>query len=122
MRISSSIRSALAALMSADRTLLPDQLKDLEAALQDGQCLLIDVRERHEFEAGHIPQAINRPMSQLDSWQAEVDGDRRIILYCRTSRRSRLCANALRSRGLPEVYVLEGGYSAWSRRGGERGR
>ena len=101
--------------MSADRTLFPDQLKELEAALRDGRCLLIDVRERHEYEAGHIPLAINRPMSQLGSWQAEVDGDLQIVLYCKTGGRSRRCADALRARGLREVYILEGGYSAWSR-------
>lgn len=115
MRISSSARFALSSLMSTDRTLSPDQLKDLEAALRDGRCLLIDVREWHEYEAGHIPLAVNRPMSQLGSWQDEVEGDRQIVLYCKTGGRSRQCADALRARGLREVYTLGGGYSAWSR-------
>ena len=101
--------------MSADRTLFPDQLKDLETALRNGRCLLIDVRERHEYEAGHIPLAINRPMSQMGTWQTEVEGDLQIVLYCKTGGRSRRCADVLRARGLREVYGLEGGYSAWSR-------
>jgi rhodanese-related sulfurtransferase len=101
--------------MSAATTVSIDRLKDLEAAVHDGRCALVDVRERHEYEAGHIPLAINRPLSQLGSWYGEMDRERQIIVYCRTSNRSRRCADILRSRGFTEVYVLEGGYSAWSR-------
>lgn len=108
---------ALAPLMSSEKELSADQLKDLEAAIRDGQCLLVDVREKHEYETGHIPYAVNRPLSRLADWQAEMGGDRRIVLYCKSGGRSRRCAEVLRARGLSEVYILGGGYIAWSRAG-----
>jgi rhodanese-related sulfurtransferase len=101
--------------MSSANTLSADQLKDLQAAIRDGRCALIDVRERHEHEAGHIPLSVNRPLSQLASWYDALDRGQMVVLYCRTGNRARSCAEALQARGFREVYILEGGYSAWSR-------
>ncbi len=100
--------------MNAVRTLSLDQLGELEAAIREGRCSLIDVRERHEYAAGHIPLAANRPLSEVASWSSEIEPDRPLILYCRTINRSRRCADILCARGFREVYVLEGGYTAWS--------
>ena len=101
--------------MSSSNILSIDQLEGLEADIHEGRCVLIDVRERHEYEAGHIPMSVNRPLSQMTSWSAPMDREQKLILYCRTSNRSRTCAEALRARGFIEVKVLEGGYTAWLR-------
>jgi len=90
-------------------------MKDLEAAVREGRCILIDVREKHEHEAGHIPLSVNHPLSKLESLCDSLALDRLIVLYCRSGGRSRKAANALASRGFQSVQVLEGGYSAWSR-------
>jgi rhodanese-related sulfurtransferase len=101
-------------LMTEVKSLTVDQLGALERAIREGGYVLVDVRERHEYATGHIPMAENRPLSELARWCSEASRDRPIILYCRTSNRSRRCAHALSTQGFREVYVLDGGYSAWS--------
>lgn len=100
--------------MSSVSMLTPDALMGLEAALLEGRYLLVDVRERHEHEAGHIPLSVNLPLSQASRWSKELDRDRPVILYCRTTNRSRRCAEALIGMGFRDVRVLSGGYLEWS--------
>ena len=85
-------------------------------AIERGDCLLLDVRERREYEAGHLPNARSMPLSQLEIWTSELDKERLLILYCRSGHRARRCAEALSARGFRHVRVLDGGYSAWSAR------
>lgn len=90
------------------------QLESLKEAIAEGRWSLIDVRERHEYAEGHISLAVNLPLSEVARWSEGIVPDRPIVLYCRTSNRSRRCAELLSARGTREVYVLEGGYRAWS--------
>jgi rhodanese-related sulfurtransferase len=106
--------------MSPVKTLAPSELGAFKEAIEEGRCLLLDVREAKEYEAGHIPSAMARPLSQIDGWPKELAKDRPIIVYCRTSNRSRRCAEHLVSMGFPDVYLLEGGFSAWSRQAGPK--
>lgn len=97
-------------------TLLPmDRLKDYEQKIREESCYLLDVREKGEYDAGHIPLAMSRPLSQLEAWSGELDKERTVIVYCRTINRARRSADLLSSRGYREILVLDGGYSVWSR-------
>ncbi|GAB7388408.1 rhodanese-like domain-containing protein [Bacillaceae bacterium] len=78
------------------------------------ECLLIDVREPHEFCSGHIPGAINIPLSQLRQRLSEIPHDKEIILYCRSGMRSRQAAKILQKRGIGRLYHLAGGMMSWS--------
>lgn len=98
------------------RVLTTDQLPEFEKLIRSGHGLLVDIRETGEFQAGHLPLAVSRPLSQFDHWCDELDKDKAIIVYCRTTNRSRRCATMLTSRGFPDVMVLEGGYVAWASR------
>jgi rhodanese-related sulfurtransferase len=100
--------------MSPVKNLPPSELGVFKNAIDDGTCLLLDVRELTEYEAGHIPSAKARPLSQMANWPNELSKDRTVIVYCRTSNRSRRCAENLSSQGFRDVYVLEGGFNAWS--------
>jgi rhodanese-related sulfurtransferase len=100
--------------MSPVKTLPPNELGRLKDKIAEGECLLLDVRESREFEAGHIPLAQARPLSQLDKWQGELPKDRTLVLYCRAGHRSKRCAELLSTLGFTEVYSLEGGFAAWS--------
>lgn len=99
--------------MSPVKTLPPSELGAYKKAIEEGSCLLLDVRELNEYEAGHIPSAKAWPLSQMSVWPSELTKDRTIIVYCRTSNRSRRCADVLCSGGFQDVYVLEGGFNAW---------
>lgn len=46
-------------------------ITDVEQAIQSSNAILLDVREVDEFASGHIPQAINQPLSQLDQFKGD---------------------------------------------------
>ena len=79
--------------------------------------LLVDVREPDEYRGGHIPSALNLPLSGLVSGlkQIEKHKARPLIICCRSSQRSARAAVALRKHGFASVQVLAGGITAWQR-------
>ncbi len=63
--------------------------------------MLIDVREPREFAAGHLPGAVNMPMSELGRRLAELPADATAVFMCRSGGRSlqRLWTGAARGSG-----------------------
>ncbi len=76
--------------------------------------MLIDVREPAEFRSGHIPGAVNIPLSQLGSKTDEIAKDRNVYLYCRSGMRSKQAARLLSGRGYANLAHLQVGISAWN--------
>ena len=71
---------------------------------------IIDVRTVGEFQAGHIDGALNIPVDQIEQGVAGIKGikpDSKILLYCRSGRRSSHAAVILGSRGFRQV--VDGG-------------
>ncbi|MBI5120077.1 MAG: metalloregulator ArsR/SmtB family transcription factor [Rhodospirillales bacterium] len=61
----------------------PVSRADLIRRLKSGGVTVIDVRPSEEFEAGHIPGALNIPASALSRHLAELPKDREVVAYCR---------------------------------------
>ena len=78
--------------------------------------VLLDVRERREWKAGHAPGSKNVPLSTLMKRTHELPGDRTYVAVCRTGSRSRSATARLRAAGF-EVLNLKGGMHAWRRAG-----
>ncbi|MCG6658142.1 metalloregulator ArsR/SmtB family transcription factor [Halomonas campisalis] len=57
--------------------------RELLAKLQGGQVALLDVRPEEEYAAGHLPEAINIPLAQLEAMLDRLPRDKEIIAYCR---------------------------------------
>lgn len=78
---------------------------------------VIDVREPAEYKTGHIPNAMNVPLSALATQvkQLAKHKDRPLILACRSGNRSVTAAMMLRKQGFDQVYSLAGGMIAWER-------
>ncbi len=74
---------------------------------------IIDVREPREFKRSHIPGAQSIPLPKIMLDSVRLPNDRRIILVCRTGRRSRRAAYALQQIGVLDVAILDGGLLAW---------
>ena len=68
--------------------------------------LLVDVREPDEFAAGHIPGAINAPLSALG--ETELPAGRPLFLYCLRGSRASRAADILRRRGCDRVRSIGG--------------
>jgi len=74
--------------------------------------LLVDVREPHEFEAGHLGGAINLPLSQLRGRLEEIPRDREVTVYCQVGQRGYYATRFLRQNGV-RASNLSGGFTTW---------
>jgi rhodanese-related sulfurtransferase len=89
---------------------------------------LIDVRTPAEFEAGHIPGAVNLPLDELkgslDALCSVLDDHHDVVLVCRSGARAGQAQQVLQSAGLRSPAVLSGGIVDWEKTGGavNRGR
>jgi rhodanese-related sulfurtransferase len=77
---------------------------------------VIDVREPHEREAGHIAGTRHIELASLSSQADTVERDRPVIFYCRAGSRSDMAAKAYRTAGF-EAYSMSGGLLRWDREG-----
>lgn len=81
--------------------------------------LVVDVRENHEWEAGHLPGAIHVPRSHLESLieGAAPDRSRPVVLYCASGVRSVFASRTLSELGYANVASMAGGFQAWKSQG-----
>jgi len=91
----------------------------LEIEEDDDLPVLVDVREQHEWDAGHLEDAIHIPLGRLDEEAIEVDRNRLVVVYCAGGMRSIDGSYVLKRQGFPRVKSLAGGYNAWERAGNQ---
>jgi rhodanese-related sulfurtransferase len=85
--------------------------------VHDGS-LMLDVREDHEWVAGHAPEAVHAPLSSLATAPLPSWSTRRVVVVCRSGNRSKQATDLLRHRGI-EAISLAGGMNAWQQSGGQ---
>ena len=78
--------------------------------LVEASAYIVDVRERLEFENGHIKGAINIPLSELRERTNEIPKDKPVYLHCRTGQRSYNAALALQNLGFNNVVNITGSF------------
>lgn len=84
---------------------------ELELAMKKETPVLIDVREIFEYNSGHVPGAINIPLSELEQRYEEIPNNSYII--CQSGARSMQACHYLQLNGL-DVINISGGTSSWS--------
>lgn len=77
--------------------------------VENGECI-IDVREKHEFQAGHLKGAKNIPLSQLRQRMEEIPRDVPVYLHCRTGQRSYNAVCCLQGNGFQNVWNVSGSF------------
>ncbi len=77
--------------------------------------LVVDVRDKKEFEAGHIVDAINIPLINLKQRAVELKKHkaRPVIVVCKLGQHAGEAANILMEAGHEQVVKLSGGVSEW---------
>jgi len=84
---------------------------ELEAARLRG-CRIIDVREPHEYRAGHVPGATSIPVDQVPLHLPTIRRRRPVYLICESGNRSARVAEYLASHGY-DALTVAGGTAAW---------
>ena len=111
------------------------EIDTVRAAIDDPETVVVDVREPHEYDAGHLPNAVQldwrtlvdeetrglRPEDELRAVLAEhgITPDRRVLLYCNTARRISHTYVVLRALGYEHVDFYEGSLTEWEAVGEE---
>ena len=92
---------------------------ELAEALKSKSCVLVDVREPHEFSAGHVPGSVNHPLSRFDPHR--LPAGEPVVLICGAGKRSASALDQARAAGLTAVRHYPGGVMGWRRAGGDLG-
>lgn len=81
------------------------------AALAERPRVYVDVRTPEEYNAGHLPQAVNIPVNDMEQRWAELRAypDRLIVLYCRSGHRAGVALQIVGQHGI-ENATNGGGY------------
>jgi sulfur-carrier protein adenylyltransferase/sulfurtransferase len=101
-----------------------DEISSRDAAARlasEPRPVVLDVRERDEYEQGFIPGAIHIPRGNLESRidNAVPDRSQPVIVYCASGNRSVYAAKTLGELGFANVQSMAGGFSEWKQNGNE---
>ncbi|PEP96512.1 MBL fold metallo-hydrolase [Bacillus toyonensis] len=81
--------------------------------IRSGTYPVIDVRNKAEWEEGHLPHAKHMMLGHLTEHLHDIPKNCPIVVQCRSGIRSAIAASILRKYGVKEVINLQGGYLAW---------
>ena len=89
------------------------------AKLESGEAVIVDVRDKDEWDEGHIPGALHmsRGTIELDIEEKVPDTNAMIICHCGGGGRSALAAESLQKMGYKNVRSMSGGFKAWKAAG-----
>lgn len=88
-----------------------------EILVNDEDYFIIDVRNKEEYNQGHLDGAFLIPLDEIKQRVAEIPRNKPVIVYCRTGIRSSEAANILIEGGFKAVYDMKGGIVEWQNRG-----
>jgi len=83
------------------------------------QLLVVDVRSRDEFAAGHVPGAINLPVDTVTGDEPTLKDFRQkpVVVYCHSGRRAAMAAKVLEAKGFTRIEHLSGDMQGWGQSG-----
>lgn len=98
-------------------TIVRINASQFEGEYVEGKTKVIDVRKCSEFQIGHISDAENNTLSDINLWIKNIDPKEHFYLHCQGGYRSMIAASILQSRGYRNFSEIEGGYGAISKSG-----
>lgn len=101
--------AALVALNQLEGRYKEVKVSEVRKLVQEN-AFIIDSRERHEFNRGHLINAINIPLSEFRERLDEIPKDRPVYIHCRSGQRSYNMVMALKHLGFENVYNIAGSF------------
>ena len=74
---------------------------------------VVDVRRKPEWNSGHIPAAMHKPLDNLETLLADLDPKKPVIVHCKGGYRSAVGCSVIQRAGFEKVVNLTGGLDAW---------
>ena len=115
--LADSAAACVSATAGNTKRVKPLELQRLLAAGSGAQGqapVLIDVRERHEFAAGHLAGSVNIPLGELPRRLGELPAQSPLVFVCRSGNRSQTACQLSARGSVQTVIDLEGGLLAWA--------
>jgi rhodanese-related sulfurtransferase len=93
--------------------------QDITMLINRGKTTILDVRDAKDYADGHLPDAKNIPLADLDKRLPELDKfkNRSLIVVGKSDARASAAAAKLGKAGFADVVNLEGGVAAWQKAG-----
>ncbi len=85
--------------------------------INDTGAVVLDIRTSAEYAGGHLPNARNIPLAELEKRVGEIKGNKPVLICCASGARSGRALAVLEKAGRTDVYNLDGGLQAWSQAG-----
>jgi glyoxylase-like metal-dependent hydrolase (beta-lactamase superfamily II)/rhodanese-related sulfurtransferase len=98
-------------------TIVRINASQFEGEYVNGKSKVIDVRKCSEFSNGHVPDAENLTLSEINNWMSSINPKEHFYLHCQGGYRSMIAASILQARGYRNFSEIEGGYGAISKTG-----
>ncbi len=95
-------------------------IQELKKKIESGEeIILVDCREKKEWDQGHLPSAQLLPLSEFQERFNELNSNSEIVVQCRSGKRSMNACQILLENDYANVANLEGGILAWEAEGHE---
>ena len=93
--------------------------QDVTLLINRSKATIVDVRDAKEFAEGHLPEAKNIPLADLDKRIGELDKfkSKSVVVVCKSGARASAAAAKLAKAGFTDVVNLDGGVAAWQKAG-----
>lgn len=98
-------------------TYIDVNVQQAKEMIDSGEFFLLDVRTQGEYDDGHISGSTLIPVQVIESRLDELPKDEKILIYCRTGRRSVDASRILIDHGFKHVYNMKGGITDWTNSG-----
>ena len=85
--------------------------EQLTKLLNNAKITLLDLREKSEYSNGHIFYAKNIALTDIDTFK--IKGESTVVTYASSDSDAQKAAKAFVSKGVNEVFYLEGGINSW---------